>query len=275
MTSRAPISDGRATGGLTPADWRRLLEAELGERVEVRFGRARRTVIRTERGARGLVVRMSSMFADAPGDVQHALARWLHSGRRARRACRRLDQWIDERLARLHRDEPRPIRVRTLGRHHDLAELADELRRGELRGELDEAAWPRITWGRAGKSRTRHSLRLGSFDYLTRVVRIHPVLDQPWVPAWFVRFVLFHELLHAVVGQTGSAERREHHGPEFRRRERGYSDTRRAERWEARHIASLIRSARTGRTPRRPQDPALLPRPEPARRSWVQHRLFP
>jgi hypothetical protein len=82
-------------------------------------------------------------------------------------------------------------------------------------------------------------------------VRIHPVLDQPAVPVWFVRYVLFHELLHAVLPpRRGRGSRWIHHGAEFRRRERDYADYARAIAWEDAHMPALIRSAKRG-TPMR------------------------
>jgi hypothetical protein len=114
------------------------------------------------------------------------------------------------------------------------------------------------------------------------VVRIHPVLDQPLVPEWFVRFILFHELLHAELDTSGASAgfeappatgaRRRFHGPEFRRRERAYPDYRRALEWERRHVRALIRSARSGKPVS--STPRLARAPQAAAR-WVQRRLFP
>lgn len=233
------------------------LEHALERPVEVRYGRARRTVVHAHEQDGVLVVRLNAFFAEAPDDVRLALARWLRSGRRAPRACRLLDAWIDERLARLHREEPRTVPVRTAGRHHDLGPMVASLLGAEFAGcfgnseeppgTLPELA-PRATWGRAGRSRSRHTLRLGSYDYHARLIRMHTVLDQPAVPAWFVRFVLFHELLHAELDDApDSGARRRHHGPEFRARERAHPDFRRASDWERRHVRALIRSARSGK----------------------------
>ena len=245
---------------LASEDLERDLEHALERPVEVRYGRARRTVVHAHEQDGVLVVRLNAFFAEAPDDVRLALARWLRSGRRAPRACRLLDAWIDERLARLHREEPRAVPVRTAGRHHDLAPMVSSLlgrefagcfdpRRGSkgLPGAPPEPA-PRVTWGRSGRSRSRHTLRLGSYDYHARLIRMHAVLDQPAVPAWFVRFVLFHELLHAELDDApDSGARRRHHGPEFRARERAHPDFRRASDWERRHVRALIRSARSGK----------------------------
>ncbi len=236
-----------------------VLSAELKRPVRVTFGRARRTVVRAEERDGVLDVRLNRMFRDAPGDVQLALARWLRSGKRARKACDTLDAWIDEQLARLRREDPRPLRVEAQGQTHDLEELTVELVREHFAAELVEAP-PPVTWGRRAKSRSRHTLRLGSYDCARGVIRIHRVLDQKAVPRWFVRFVLFHELLHAALHDPpGDNGRRRHHGREFRLREQAHPDFARAVKWEQRHVAALIRSARSGRPMRaRASKPKLV-----------------
>jgi len=193
---------------------------------------------------------MHAMFDAAPPHVHDAVVRWIRSGRRAPRACELLDRWIMESLESLPRT--RELAVDARGDAHDLAALAREIFGGELAADFaDEARRPRVTWGRKGQSRTRHSLRLGSFDAEDSIVRIHPVLDQPAVPVWFVRYVLFHELLHAVLPpRRGRGSRWIHHGAEFRRCERAYADYARAIAWEDAHMPALIRSARRG-TPMR------------------------
>lgn len=265
------------------ADLERALATALGRPVAVRYGDARHTVVHAAERAGTLVVRLNRFFAEAPDEVRAALAGWLRGGRGARRAGRELDAWIDVRLARLHREAPVDVALRTVGEHHDLAPLAEGLLAGPFSGVFQPGARPRITWGRAGKSRSRRSLRLGSYDPLPRVVRVHPVLDQPLVPEWFVRFILFHELLHAELDEPGLARapgsRRRHHGPEFRRRERAHPDCARALEWERRHVRALIRSARSGkpapvpRGPRGPREPRGPRAPHIAR--WVQRCLFP
>jgi len=144
-----------------------------------------------------------------------------------------------------------------------------------------------MTWGRRGPSRTRNSLRLGSFDPDPRLVRIHPVLDQASVPEWFVRFVLFHELLHAVhPPERGTDNRWVHHGSLFRRRERTYVDYARAIEWERRNLRTLIKAARLGTSFAPPAEMKAVPTsatvatstPPPQRedkRSLLQRLLFP
>lgn len=230
--------------------WSTYLAAELRVPVGVVFTRSRRTpvAVRPLREPRGaLEVRLHGLFTDAPIEVRAALTSWLRRGRRAPRATDRIDAFIAEILRR----EPPPAARRIVaipGEHHDLDRLAHELLEGELALDFPAGtARPTVLFGRRNGSRTRHSLRLGSYDSDARLVRIHPVLDQPVVPEWFVRFVVFHELLHAVFPiRRGEDKRWIHHSRAFRQREHAYVDHDRAHAWERAHLSRLIRSARTG-----------------------------
>lgn len=195
---------------------------------------------------------MHSFFESAPPEVHRAVASWIRSGRRAPRACVLLDRWILASLEQLPAPALHERSLRVRGECYDLAELAEELRATELAADFRSSGdLPRITWGRAGPSRTRHSIRLGSYDQEGSVVRIHAALDQPLVPRFFVRYVLFHELLHAVYPpRKGEGDRWIHHGAAFRRREHAYGDYARAIAWEQANIKEVIRSARRG-TPMR------------------------
>lgn len=246
------------TTAAEPADaarpWREFLEVELDCPVRVVYTRARRTPIqvrptRSTAGLarRGIELRMHAMFAAAPPEIHRAVATWIRSGDRAPRACRTLDDWIQRGLSQV----PAPLARKRLsgrGERHDLEALLSELLRAEFAREpsLHERP-PRLTWGRRGASRTRGSLRLGSYDSDTHVVRVHAVLDQDAVPEWFVRYVVFHECLHALhPPRRGSDGRWIHHGVEFRRRERDYADHARVLEWERAHLRALVRSARRG-----------------------------
>ena len=266
---------------LAAEDWEEFLEASLSRRVRVVYGRSRTTPLLARRpranarssGAEPIewLVRLHSMFRTAPPEVRGAVADVLRSGRRARRSRGMLESWIAEILP-LH--PPPPIRdseLTTRGSHHDLARIARGILEGELRREFGpRCAPPRLTWGRTGARRPRRGLRLGSYDAELALVRIHPALDQPAVPDWFVRYVLFHELLHAVHPPVRNANGRWiRHGAAFRERERAYPDLARALAWEKRHIDALIRSARTRRPLRIPAR-----KPGPVRR-LVQRLLFP
>lgn len=246
-------------------DWALYLSGQLGRQVRVRYGRARRQVIVAFPERAGLRVRMNHVFGDAPQPVRAAVADWLRAGRGARSACRELDRWIVSILPTL--GPPRPARLVTRGAHHDLDELAADLLQNEFRTLAPERRPSGVTWGRRGARTARRSLQLGSFDPETALVRIHPVLDQAAVPRWFVRYVLFHEFLHAELNQPcQEARRAQHHGRDFRRREQAYPGTAPALTWQEEHLLALLRSAQSGK-------PMQLGRPRRAS-ALLQRLLF-
>ena len=246
-------------------DWARFLSGQLGRAVRVRYGHARRQVIVAYPERAGLRVRMNHAFGRAPEPVRIAVADWLRVGRNARAACRELDDWIASIVGTL--GPPRLPRILARGTHHDLGEMLLDLLAQEFRALAEERRPSGVTWGRRGPRGALRSLQLGSFDPETALVRIHPVLDQPGVPRWFVRYVLFHELLHSELNQAcNAAKRSQHHGGEFRRRESAYFDTTRALEWQTRNLSALLRSARTGR-------PITARKPKRSVR-FLQHVLF-
>ena len=251
------------------ASWSAYLSAELDRPVLVRFGRARQQVIVARpvgRNSRRLEIRMNRFFAEAPADVRAAAAQWLRAGRRARRACERLDGWIAETVAKLPPAAERAVRFVARGSHHDLTEIMDGLLEREFAaGPLRLDRRPRVGWGRRG--RARRSIQLGSYDVEHHAIRIHPVLDQPAVPRFFVRYVLYHELLHAVIPDARTCGGRQlHHGSGFRRHEEAYPDYERALSWQGRNLRSLLHSARTSRPMRVAKRGGPLP--------WLQKTLF-
>ena len=67
----------------------------------------------------------------------------------------------------------------------------------------------RICWGSEGRARgrKRSTIKLGSYSAQEQLIRIHPRLDQPFVPRYFISFVIFHEMLHHVMPATRYASR--------------------------------------------------------------------
>lgn len=148
-------------------------------------------------------------------------------------------------LPRPRRAPERSPRLEPRGRSCDLAALAEEVNRRWFGGELTAA----ITWGRRRPRRRRRrvrrvSLQLGSYHPEQDLVRIHPALDQPWVPRFVIESVVYHELLHAALPPTRGADgRRRVHTAEFKRRERLYPRLAEAQRWVRENLGKLVATA--------------------------------
>ena len=61
-------------------------------------------------------------------------------------------------------------------------------------------------WGRRRKHPPKDHFVFGTIQEEDRVIRINPVLDQAFVPLWFLKYVLYHEMLHSVVPDKNCCE---------------------------------------------------------------------
>jgi hypothetical protein len=218
----------------------RRLSTLLGERLVLSITDNRRTMVSSRRREGLLQIRLHHMFLDGDGGTVRALARYLQEG--CREASATLGSYIERNGHRIRPRRRRSLRIHAQGAHHDLQACFDELN-GEWFGG---AMRLRITWGRrSGRSRRpRRSVRLGAYSAEDGVIRIHPVLDQAWVPRFFVRYVVFHEMLHHVIPAPVRGGRQRFHTPEFRRAEAAHPDYERAIRWEQRNIHRLLAACR-------------------------------
>jgi hypothetical protein len=125
------------------------------------------------------------------------------------------------------------------GKHFDLQHIFQDLNARHFRGRLRGYE---VKWGRRRKHRPKEYFIFGTIQEEDRVIRINPLLDQSFVPLWFLRYILFHEMLHSVVpDEPVAGGRRRVHTEEFNRRERQFPSYRRARRWEEENLARFLR----------------------------------
>ncbi|HVO21111.1 MAG TPA: hypothetical protein VMU15_17750 [Anaeromyxobacter sp.] len=216
------------------------LSARLLERVHLAVHDNRSTMVSFRRRAGVVHYRVHHMFLDAPEEVVSALAAFAgpRGGGAAhrRRAGERIDAYVRSHRQRITVAPPEHLQPR--GRAHDLKAIFDRLNIAHFGGGVDA----RIGWGAVRLGRRRRTVKTGVYLEDARVIRIHPTLDRPEVPEFYVAAVVFHEMLHQAVPTVERNGRRVMHGREFRRRERGYPDHERARAWEARNLALLLSS---------------------------------
>lgn len=133
----------------------------------------------------------------------------------------------------------RQLNLRHEGKYFDLRSIFDRLNRKHFRGRLRNY---KVEWGRRRRHRPKDYFTFGTIQEEDRVIRINPWLDQPFVPLWFLQYVLYHEMLHSVVPEEVAANgRRRVHTEEFNRRERKFRNYKRARRWEEENLARFLR----------------------------------
>ncbi|MBI5537059.1 MAG: hypothetical protein HY898_30335 [Deltaproteobacteria bacterium] len=198
----------------------------------------RHSMIRHARAGGVLRVRLHHMFLGSPPAVQEALVHYLVNGNR--QASNLVGQYIDANLTRIKPRRRTAMQLLTRGKCHDLLDIFRSLNETYFDGAVDAV----ITWGRSSKrhGQSRKSIKLGGYNAVERLISIHPALDRPWVPRYFVSFVVFHEMLHHVVPAPRGGGRANLHPPAFREREATYRFYERALAWERSHISRMLRA---------------------------------
>ena len=135
----------------------------------------------------------------------------------------------------------RHFNLRQEGEHFDLGEIFDQLNKRYFRGRLRDY---KVEWGRRRKHRPKDHFVFGTIQEEDRVIRIHPLLDQVFVPRWFLKYVLYHEMLHIAHPTKHINGRRYNHTPAFKRDEQRFSHYDAAERWIEQNVHKMKRAAR-------------------------------
>jgi len=225
------------------SDLERDLAALAGTRVRLLITDNARTVmsVAPDRAAGGVRVRLHHMFLDAGAEVVRAVAAWVKRPR-SRVGAPVINAYIRENRHRMRPRSRRAVTLHARGAHVDLQRLFDEVNAEYFGGTITAG----ITWGRRanGARRRQRTIRFGSYTVEDNLVRIHPALDRPFVPEHFVRYIVFHEMLHAHLGiEESETGRRRIHTREFVRIERAYPGYAKARAWEsnAENIRKLLK----------------------------------
>lgn len=215
----------------------RALRAILGPRVLVKLTSNRSTMISFRKRGSALYVRVHSMFGAAPTNVLEALAAFISKDEISALEAALLDDFIEKHRDQLNHTRVHSLRLQPFGEVHDLRQIFEELNGLYFEGRVDA----RITWSNSARKRRRRSMNMGTYSDELRLIRIHPALDQTWVPRFFVASVVHHEMLHQLHDVKNAGGRRCIHTAEFRADERRFAEFKEAQAWERRNLTKLLK----------------------------------
>jgi len=120
---------------------------------------------------------------------------------------------------------PLPVPQNT---HHLLDSLAAEIHRTYF---LKYPPLP-VRWGHQIARKRRRSIRLGSYNHHTNEIRIHPLLNAPHIPLFFIQSIIHHEYLHHILGAN--------HSRRFHTHERRFRYYRESQEWIRLNLFKLL-----------------------------------
>jgi len=227
--------------GISDSVWtqeqlRTLLFRHAGKPVHITITRNRVSMVSVKFDFLGRPrLRVNQVFLHAPEAVIASLGHYLQT--RSRVAWKQVSDFVASRNPET--SPVRPVIVQTKGRVFDLAMIRDRINLLYFNDSLD----CRIGWAKAGQQRRNartRTIRYGTYNKALNLIRINPILDNSRVPAEFMDYIVFHELLHAAVpSERGRGHWRHHHGS-YRIQERRFPDHARMQKLAADLVMILV-----------------------------------
>jgi len=213
---------------MTLVSFQEMLRKHCKMRVDLQLTQNRSIMLNVlERKPWYVRLSMHKMFLDAPESVVKAIAGYV-KGRRDDKLV--LRTYIQENIERAKRcKRVCPSKLVQKGDVYHLDVLYDLINEKYFEKKLDLD----ITWYGQRTHRSRSRVTFGLYQESARLVKIHRMMDAPFFPSYFVEFVVYHEMVHAVVpGQRDERGRFCVHNKEFKARERLFEHYERAVAWE-------------------------------------------
>ena len=172
-------------------------------------------------------VRLHRIFLDADERVLDEVTEFIKGKGGTRPAIK---TFIRNNKSCLKDSPPRTVTINPQGRFYNLADIFNALNRDYFDGRVTAS----ITWGKRSSQYAVRKTTLGSYRKKTNTIRINTILDRRKVPRYVVEYVVYHEMLHAVIDTIVENGRRSIHSKEFNNREREYRNYDKAIGWEKR-----------------------------------------
>jgi hypothetical protein len=212
-----------------------ILESELAAPVELVLTRNRSSILTSRKKADRFQIRIHQAFLQADRQVLKAVAELVSRG--SRPARRVINAFIT-----LHRSyvqggkKARAVILNSQGKVYDLEKILKDLER-----EYNlPSQGVRISWAYSLIRKGQRSIRLGSYNPEKKLILVHSMLDRRSVPRYFVEYIVYHELLHALVRPEERLGRRNLHPPQYRALEKKFAHFKRARSFEKQLIAHWL-----------------------------------
>jgi hypothetical protein len=176
-----------------------------------------------------ILIRMHWMFLHAGEDVIGEITAFI---RNDKYRTPLITKFIEENKKCIRKGPVKPVSINVQGKYQNLKDIFDFLNTGYFDGRVNAL----ITWGKRGNRWYAGKRTLGSYDESSNTIRINPVLDQKYVPKYFVEFIVYHEMIHADMDSQTVKGRNGIHTKELKKRERLFKHYKKALLWEQKHL---------------------------------------
>ncbi|MCX7705347.1 MAG: SprT-like domain-containing protein [bacterium] len=179
---------------------------------------------------RDKTIKIHSCFINAPQNIIEAIARII-LGKKKRYDRKKLIKYARETISS---QVVKNLKIDCRGKFHNLKEIFDSLNREYFRNSISS----KITYGKNFVGKRSRSIVFGNYVTDRNLIRINRALDNQEVPEFFVRYIVFHEMLHAHMYLSGTNCAK--HSKRFKKKERIFPELRLAEKWKKENLHLFI-----------------------------------
>lgn len=215
------------------------LENRLGTKLFLKINDNRSTMLSVKWEPDCTKVSLHRMFLQAPQNIMQALTCYLRGEHK--NLSPSIKAYIEDNLQKLDYSHELDLsKMQTSGQVYDLRAIFDALNAEYFENKLKL----HITWFGKKQNRSRNRITFGLYYDPLKLIKINRMLDQSYFPAYFVNYVIYHEMLHYVCPTYVDEKGQKHiHSKEFKAREKKFKDFDLAQKWMRKHHKELFSSS--------------------------------
>lgn len=239
------ISEKSSWNGSCEALFLKRLSQYTRLKVSLKVNHNRSTMLNVlERRWRFVRLSLHQMFLNAPDRVVEAVAHYLKGRSRGDEEYHKiLREYIELHLPKQDYSCRLPSVLKAEGVHYDLQAIYEKVNQDYFNQNLNL----KVTWyGGTVRSKYPKRITFGLYEDPLKLIKINRILDDPFFPSYFVSYVVYHEMVHAVVpGEMNERGQFCVHTPLFKEHERQFADYKRAREWEKKNRNKIFSHGRT------------------------------
>jgi len=203
------------------------LENTAGIKLHLKINDNRSTMLSVKWEPDVTKVSLHRMFLKAPQNIMEALGCYLKG--EDKQIAPSIKAFIENNLQRLDYSHELDLeKLETKGLVYDLKQIYNDLNDDYFGNKIDL----HITWFGNHRKRTCKRVTFGLFHDPLRLIKINRLLDNKNFPAFFVYYVVYHEMLHYVCPAYVNENGFKHiHSKAFKEREKKFQYYSEAQRW--------------------------------------------
>ena len=179
-----------------------------------------------------LQISLHKLFLDSPDDVKKAVISYcLKRDKKSHLQIKTYAYKYFETADYTHRLDVKKLKSK--GVCFDLKHIMENLNLIYFKDSLNLS----ITWFEKPKYTKFRHFTFGSFDKSLKLVRINSLLDNSNFPFYFINYIVYHEMLHAMyperIDENG---KRKIHTPFFKRKEKDFAYYRESQEFEKKFL---------------------------------------